>query len=403
MSSLRVGASTVLTVLVLLGSISVGSASGNCMFDTRGNTMFLEASCTTESTIFVPDGYTLNGGGFTITATETSEGAWTGPVIENEGANANIVNVSVTACELACVCKSGPDRLQGIRMGSASGRVENNIVYDVNKGEGCSCDEGIGIVVSNPPFDGTGDLHTAPQVRVANNMVSGYQKGGIAVTGNVAPAIVGNQLEGWGPTDALAQNGIQVSYGATGLVEGNSVRRHWYTGASGEGATGIFVFEADDNQVFTNSVVDTQGAIAIEAWCWYAPSASRNRALGNLIDESDYGISISAYVWDPPFSHCGPTVADNTLSANKLSTRMGSVALSLYGFYICTDCAGTYDVSGNWQVNNWKKGFDVDVEVYGDPAPVVAAFALDDGPAERVRTTRARRKFLDQTDRKSVV
>ena len=395
MSVSRVGACSVIAVLVCLGSFSVGWASGTCTFDTRGNTMYLQSSCTTESTITVPDGYTLDGGGFLITATESTEGGWNGAIITNEGPRANIVNVSLTADNLACICRSGNDRLQGIRMASASGRVENNNLEAINKGADCACQEGIGIAVTNAPFDGTGDPELAPNVKVSNNTVKGYQKGGIVVTGNVAPTIVSNQVQGWGETDVLAQNGIQVSYGATGLVEGNTVRGNWFTGNLDEGATGIVIFESDDNQLLTNNVVDSQVGIAIDSWCSYAPSASRNRALGNLIDEADYGIAISAYVFDPPWSNCGPQVTDNTLTGNKGATSEGSVAWSLYGIYACTDCPGVLDATGNRTVLGWTYGFDLAIDKYVESPPVAGGTSSDAAPSLRARGNRALKDLVD--------
>src|ERR1019366_6592549 len=68
---------------------------------------------------------------------------------------------------------------------------------------------------------------------IKNNTVTNYQKGGITVNGPGSSATIsGNTVTGFGPVDFIAQNGIQIGFGATGTVTNNTVTGNEYTGAN---------------------------------------------------------------------------------------------------------------------------------------------------------------------------
>ena len=77
-------------------------------------------------------------------------------------------------------------------------------------------------------------------VELRNNQVRGYQKGGVLVAGRVNATVVENVVEGAGPVAHIAQNGLQLSDGATGEVSRNQVSGHAYTGST-DVASGIIV------------------------------------------------------------------------------------------------------------------------------------------------------------------
>lgn len=83
-----------------------------CTFTTVGETMTLNGDCTTDSTIVIPDGFTLDGAGHTITAVDPVAGHFLGAVVRNGGARAAVTNLSVTASGLINVCDAGADRLR---------------------------------------------------------------------------------------------------------------------------------------------------------------------------------------------------------------------------------------------------------------------------------------------------
>jgi hypothetical protein len=112
--------------------------------------------------------------------------------------------------------------------------------------------------IGNAPFDGAqhgvGIFYTTEHVAgsssgTARGMISGnilpsYQKGGITVRGTGASATIeGNKVTGSGQVDYIAQNGIQVSFGATATVIRNIVSGNWYMPTTNE-ACGLLLYQA---------------------------------------------------------------------------------------------------------------------------------------------------------------
>jgi parallel beta-helix repeat protein len=76
---------------------------------------------------------------------------------------------------------------------------------------------------------------------ISGNTITNYQKGGITANGAVSATITNNIVTGQGPVAYIAQNGIQVGYGAKATVSGNTVTGNAYTGASLDDSAGILV------------------------------------------------------------------------------------------------------------------------------------------------------------------
>jgi hypothetical protein len=62
------------------------------------------------------------------------------------------------------------------------------------------------------------------------------------VNGLVQATVTRNSVQGLGPVSYIAQNGVQVSRGATALVDDNGIADNFYTGP--DSACGLLVFEA---------------------------------------------------------------------------------------------------------------------------------------------------------------
>jgi hypothetical protein len=94
---------------------------------------------------------------------------------------------------------------------------------------------------------------------ISGNTVSSYQKNGITVSGiGSGASVLTNSVTGEGQIAYIAQNGIQISFGATALVRGNNVSGNWYTPAGTE-ACGLLLFQANGvkqqmNNLFANEV-----------------------------------------------------------------------------------------------------------------------------------------------------
>ncbi|HEV8490279.1 MAG TPA: ExeM/NucH family extracellular endonuclease [Candidatus Limnocylindrales bacterium] len=233
--------------------VTVGLEPGLCLFSDDPTTMTrtLLGDCSTSETIHVPNGWTLDGDGHTISAYDPEGDHFRGAVVANGGAVAHVTDVTITTYNLADVCDAGADRLRGILFDGASGSITNNRVIDLNQGFS-GCQEGNAIEVRNPPFDTTG---TDLAVTISGNVATGYQKTGIVANGSVLATILDNEVAGWGPTGVIAQNGIQVGFGGSATIRGNSVSGNFYTGP--DVACGILLFQADGvkqqaNTLFAN-------------------------------------------------------------------------------------------------------------------------------------------------------
>jgi len=238
----------------LIDNLTLFSGPGpECTFTTVGTTMTLNGDCVTDTTIFVPNGFTLDGDGYSITAIDPTGGHFLGAVVKNGGTTTHVTNLTVTASNLANVCDGGDDRLRGILFDGAGGSITNNTVVDINQGAS-GCQEGNGIEVRNAPFDNTG---TDLAVTISGNTVANYQKNGITANGSVAATITNNVVTGVGPVNYIAQNGIQIGFGGTAVIKNNTASGNNYTPTSFV-ACGVLYFQADGVKASMNTRFDNE-------------------------------------------------------------------------------------------------------------------------------------------------
>jgi len=241
-------------LLLPLAFAAVASAVMPCVFVPSGPmTLTLAADCTTDTTILIPNGFTLDGAGHTITAVDPSGDHFKGAVVANGGATAHVTNLHVKASGLADVCDAGADRLRGILFDGASGSITDNTVFNINQGAS-GCQEGNAIEVRNAPFDNTG---TDVNVTISGNVVTNYQKTGILANGSVAAIISNNVVTGAGPINYIAQNGIQVGFGGTAIVRNNEISGNDYT-PKDTVSCGLLFFDADGVKASQNTYRDNE-------------------------------------------------------------------------------------------------------------------------------------------------
>lgn len=236
----------------------VSAAATTCTFTTVGSTMTLNGNCTTDATILVPNGFTLDGAGKTITAEDPVGGHFLGAVVQNDGPFAVVKNLTIGTNLLANVCDGGADRLRGILFVGASGVIKDNTVLNINQGVS-GCQEGNGIEVRNAPFDVGGSDVLA---WISGNTVTNYQKTGIVTNGSVAATIVGNVVTGVGPIDYIAQNGIQIGFGGTAVVQENQVSGNDYTPRSFV-SCGLLMFDADGVRASQNHYANNERNVCV--------------------------------------------------------------------------------------------------------------------------------------------
>ncbi len=144
--------------------------------------------------------------------------------------------------------------------------------------------------------------------RVDNTRFERYGKGGIVANGEgTQVAVTGNVVLGAGPTAAVAQNGIQIGYGASGTVMRNTVVGHSYTGplySSG----GILV--VGGAAYGTNPVTGEP-----------MPLTTSTRIMNNLAVNNDVGVYLSNIDagGNPPASATSIKVVNNTITNNAVT------------------------------------------------------------------------------------
>lgn len=225
-----------------------------CTFDLDGNRWILTGNCTTTQSIVIPHGVTLDGNGFTVTAT----GNFKGGVVTNGGSEASVVNLTIAGSGIQNVCQAAApvdNRLRGIFFNRASGTIAHNRVIDINKGNS-GCQEGNAIEIRNL---GT----TLTQfVEIAHNQVSDYQKTGLAVIGLIQADIHHNKIGASATQRRLAANSIQVSNGAGAVIENNQVEGNSWRGPSAFAATAMLIQGAAPT-IVRHNIVDGNSDVAI--------------------------------------------------------------------------------------------------------------------------------------------
>ena len=162
---------------------------------------------------------------------------------------------------------------------------------------------GIGILVGR---GSTGEVGTA---NILRNRIDDYQKGGIVVDGEGSSALVSkNEVVGAGPTDEIAQNGIQVSRGADALVTRNYVAGNVYTGPAEADAACILLFEPGETDITQKVVTEKEDGI-------YAYDAERIAITRNKVtDNTNKGIVLDLV------NHS--SVAQNDVSDNRYGIEL---------------------------------------------------------------------------------
>jgi len=128
---------------------------------------------------------------------------------------------------------------------------------------------------------------------ITSNLIWNYQKGGIVVNGTSGTvAVNANTVIGQGPVSYIAQNGIQIGYGAKATVTNNIVTGNSYTG-SGQTASG--------------------GIIVVGGSCYGGALTIGTKITGNTVIGNDIGVWLS----NLDGSTCIPTDTPTNINANK--------------------------------------------------------------------------------------
>ena len=233
-----------------------------------------------------------------------------------------------------------PD-LVGIYYQNASGTVNHVVTRFQELASGLGgCQSGLGIFAESGYSSGGTSV-----VTIENSSVHDYQKNGITADGSGTTATIsGNYVVGQGATPVIAQNGIQVSDGASGKVANNTVTDDVYVNPPDcqssnacYSASGILLYDSGGSgakplPVSGNTVSNTQGGIV---------------AVGDSFGTADYNNVTSNKVTTSPAA--GTYLIDgidlcsnhNTAVSNTVMNSSGS------GIHIDSQCTQSSGTSGN--------------------------------------------------------
>jgi len=270
---------------------------------------------------------------------------------------------------------NGNYRFEGIAYYNAGGTVQDCNVEDIREEPYSGNQHGVAIYAYT-------DTVVARTLDVIDCTISGYQKNGMALNGAYLTANVdGCQVTGYGPASFIAQNGIQLGYGATGSIgeaTTNTITGHSYT-PHDWAASGILVYGTSGTVEIKNNVVseNSEGIYCVDA------SAIIE---GNDVSATQAGTGVADYwavICDPgsqrqsrPFDEFDIgdrskgtftyTLEENTIDGDD---GAGSVGLDIW-------CDGSDDlvVTGS---HNTITDFDIGVQVDEETSGLVSSVILN--------------------------
>ncbi len=326
-----------------------------------GTTYTLTADCAVTEPLTVPDGFTLDGGGFIISATDAGGPQWNGPIVTNAaGATSmNIQNVTVTGPEdgfQLCGLSGAGNILYGIFFNDAGGNVSNvtvDHIFQQQDGTFASCQTGRAIRAD-------GLTPAAPRtVTITGTTVRDYQKSAFESRGSMTMNLTGSTAGPPHPLEGLnAQNAISFVNTTSGTVANNTIHgsSDQAPGPPGCGncfpanGTGMLLSNADNATVTGNTFVGLGTDIGIAV-----STADPTGSTGNIISFNDI------------------TRTDSTNPDNTDSTGFGiNVDPGSSATLICNTFSGwNQNIVGAIQVDCTPLPDGAECEPYSAQAPTV--------------------------------
>ncbi len=257
------------------------------------------------------------------------------------------------------VCGDNP---VGILYQAASGQILSDTVQNVAvQPTGYGCGGGIGIFVEAGP---TGTA----RVGIYGNTISNYDKNGLTCQDAGTSCVVAhNTVTGIGPTDLIAQNGVQIGPGGVGAVFGNDISANDYTGGTNstepqaDFASGVLLYGAmgrtsvgdntltddqigvevvhSDASVTHNTITETAAgipgsigvfAVPCDYYCGgfsFSGGDQRDVILGNTISFPGTPVAGTYGIWAGDIAASSTGAVDVTVGADSISGAENNVVL----------------------------------------------------------------------------
>jgi hypothetical protein len=276
------------------------------------------ATATCTQTGFVRDGINLTaaqiGGPVTgtINAADTADGVPCNiGVYYDNTTSGNVTGATISGANYFGVVVNGD-------VGAVSVNVTNSTVSHIGESPFNGTQHGVAIYYRAFGGSATGTI--------SGNSVSLYQKGGITANGNVSATITNNTVNGLGVVTYIAQNGIQLAYGAKGTVSGNAV--------SGNAYSAILGLDPPAGEASSGGILVVGGP------CYSLPSTVGLSITKNTLTNNDVGV----WLFNANAACNGP-VAIKTNNVVKFNTISDDAVTNTNGYNAtCGYQAGISDV-----------------------------------------------------------
>lgn len=229
----------------------------------------------------------------------------------------------------------------------AYANIHDNKIMDIRDTGDSGCQNGHGVLVGRTTLSSVGTAD------IKDNVIDNYQKTGIIVsyTGSSA-TIDNNEVLGDGPKTIIAENGIQVSGGATADIKNNTISGHSYTPFTVV-SVGVLIFGPANGTIDTDNNTLTGNQVGI--YVIDADGTHENNDIGataaNTGSPGFWGIIVDS---PPPHRNPAPFEAESSRrTAVTQPTTRGALTV-----------AQTVVVTGNTLISNNSAG-GVGLEVDG--------------------------------------
>src|SRR4051812_22640662 len=275
------------------GSIQAAINSAN-----PGDTIFIQNGTYAEQiSITGKTGLTIQGqseAGVIITAPasilQNTSDATTGRLQDaliavSNSTNITIENLKVDGADRGNTIAGGGggNDFVGIAVANSTGTIDHVDVSGIRDplgvgGELSGVQHGNAIVISNT-------VGSPLAFTVSNSSVENYQKTAI-IARNTVVTLINNDIDGGGPHNIIAQNGIQLSSGSTGTVTGNHISGIGFTPNTNE-VVGVLVFDSHGSLNISGNTFN--GTHQNDAFT-YLQDSTGVTVSGNTINNADAGI-----------------------------------------------------------------------------------------------------------------
>jgi parallel beta-helix repeat protein len=206
------------------------------------------------------------------------------------------------------------DNFYGVDFQASSGTLTESGVVNVQLPVDLfGCQDGLAVYAYNGFFNYGSSAHAPDAVTISHTSISQFDKNGVTCDDpSETCTISSNTVTGIGPTPLIAQNGVQVAFGAKATVNLNTVSSAGnYTGAGGC---------TNETQGFYETCSDNEGAGIL-----LYDAASGSSVASNTLTSNEYGV-YAAEDGDASNGYSGPV----TLSIEH-NTVDSSVAYGIVG------------------------------------------------------------------------